>query len=332
MSSSNYYEDWLALWDKSVQEYRRARKVIQWEEMNWVKTRQDAKSALAVAPETGFKTNGGITMLAEIPVGWMTGRHSHGEEAIYIIKGKGCTFINGERYDWEEGSCLRMPFGASHQHFNTGDAPVLYYSALVPHLENYIGVARFVQEAECGEYSRLPEAKGPVKDHDAGGRRIVLHKQDAAVGHHGESKHHPKDAFHESYAHEMGTVQHAKIQRMMGNSPDFIGDEVEITDIFYDKPRWQSEKHAHMEAILHILQGEGYSIVDGEKIPWKPGTTFHIQGPQTVHQHFNTSDVECQQLRTHFGIRKVYQPIVKDKFPYIYYEAGRPLERLRERD
>ena len=327
----NFYDDWLTLWDKNVEERRKARKVIHWEEMNWVRTRQDAKSALAVAPETGFKTNGGITMLAEIPVGWMTGRHSHGEEAIFIIQGKGSSIVDGHQYDWAEGSCIRIPYGTVHQHFNTGDAPVRYYSALVPHLENFISVGRFVQEEDCGEYLRLPDAKGPVKDHDDSGRRIVLRKQDAGVGHHGEHKHHPKDAFHESFAREMDTVQHAKIQRMMGNFPDFIGDEVEITDIFYDKPQWQSEKHAHMEAILHILQGEGYSIVDGEKIPWKTGTTFHIQGPQTVHQHFNTSDVECQQLRTHFGIRKYYQPIVKDKFPYTYYEAGRPLERIRER-
>lgn len=328
----NYYDDWLSLWDRSVEERQRARKVIQWEELNWVRTRQDAKSALAVAPETGFKTNGGVTMLGEIPVGWKTGRHQHGEEAIYIEKGKGCTYINGERYDWEEGSCVRIPFGVPHQHFNTGDDPVLYYSGLVPHLEDFISVARFVQLDDCGEYSKLPQANGPSKEHDSSGRRIVLHKRDASVGHHGESKKHVKDAFHESYAREMHTVQHAKIQKMMGSSEDFIGDEVEITDIFYDNPKWQSEKHAHMEAILHILQGEGYSIVDGEKIPWKKGTTFHIQGPQTVHQHFNTSDVECQQLRTHFGIRKVYQPIVKDIFPYTYYEPGRPLDRIRERD
>lgn len=328
----NFYDDWLLLWDRNIEERRKARKVIQFEELNWVRTRQDYKAALCVAPETGFKTNGGLTMRAEIPVDWKTGRHSHGEEVMYIIKGKGSTFIEGQRYDWEEGSCVRIPFGATHQHFNTGDIPVQYYAALVPHLENFISVARFVQLEDCGEYFRLPEASGPVKDHDAGGRRIVLRKQDAGVGHHGEHRNRLKDAFHESHAREMDTVQHAKIQKMMGNSEDFVGDEVEITDIFYDKPHWQSEKHAHMEAILHILQGEGYSIVDEEKLPWKPGTTVHIQGPLTVHQHFNTSDVECQQLRTHFGIRKVYQPIVKGVFPYTYYEAGRSLERLRERD
>jgi len=327
----NFYDEWLQMWDRDVSERRKARKVIQFEELNWVRTRQDYKAALCVAPETGFKTNGGVTMRAEIPVGWMTGKHSHGEEAMYIIKGEGSTFIGEERYDWEEGACIRIPFGAAHQHFNTGDVPVQYYSALVPHLENFISVARFTQYQDCDKYVRLPEAKGPAKYHDASGRRIVLPKKDAGVGHRGEHAHRLKSAFQESHAREMDTVQHAKIQKMMGRSEDFIGDEVEITDIFFDKPHWQSEKHAHMEAILHILQGEGYTIADGEKLPWKPGTTVHIQGPQTVHQHFNTSDVECQQLRTHFGIRKLYQPIVKDVFPYTYHEAGRPLERIRER-
>jgi len=330
---ADFYENWLSLWDANLEERQRARKVIHFEELQWQKTRQDYRAALCVAPETGFKTNGGLTMLAEIPVGWKTGKHIHGEEAIYIISGKGSVFVNGERFDFDEGSCIRIPFGEPHQLFNTGDVPVQYYSGLAPHLENFISVAKFTHLEDCGEYSRLPEVNGPAKDHDANGRRIVLRKQDAGIGHHGEKKHYTVHAgFHESNALEMDTVQHAKIQKMMGSEPDFVGDEVEHTDVFYDKPRWQSEKHAHMEAILHILQGEGYSVIDGEKIPWKAGSTLHIQGPQTVHQHFNTSDVECRQLRTHFGIRKFYQPIVKGVFPYIYYEAGRPLERIRERD
>jgi quercetin dioxygenase-like cupin family protein len=328
---ADFYDNWLTLWSKNEEERRRARKVIHLEELEWKRTKNDYKAALCVAPETGFKTNGGLTMLGEIPPGWKTGRHSHGEEAMYIIKGKGSSFVNGSRYDWEDGSCIRIPFGAIHQHFNTGDETVRYYAALVPHLENFISVARFTHLEDCGEYSKLPEA-GAAKTHDDKGRRIVLSRQQAPEGHRGEERKGLKDAFHASTAKEMEKVQHDKIAKMMGSATDFVGDEVEITDIFYDKPRWQTEKHAHMEAILHILQGEGYSIVEGEKIPWKPGTTFHIQGPQTVHQHFNTSNGESQQLRCHFGIRKVYQPIVKDVFPYTYYEAGRPLERIRERE
>jgi quercetin dioxygenase-like cupin family protein len=322
---NNFYEEWLGLWDKDVKERANARKSINSEELEWVRTPQDYKAALLVAPETGFKTLGGVTMLAEIPPGWKTGKHRHGEEAIYIIKGSGFSIINGEKYNWEEGACITVPFGATHQHFNTGDSSVEYFSALAPHFEYFCSIAKFEHLEDCGEYNLEPEYSVNAKDHDSRGRRIVLHRKDASIGHHGEERGRAKDAYHESHPHQMSKVQHGKIIKMMGGYDDFYGDEVEITDIFIDKPRTASEKHSHMEAILYMLQGEGYSILDGEKIPWKPGTAIHVQGPQTVHQHFITSDVESQQLRTHFGIRKFIQPMAKDVFPYLYFEEGRPL-------
>jgi len=102
---------------------------------------------------------------------------------------------------------------------------------------------------------------------------------------------------------------------------EFRAREVEITGILCDEPELHSGKHAHMEALLYVLQGEGYSIVDDEKIPWKKGTLFHVQGPQTVHQHFNTGQVESQHLRIHFGLRShFFQPIAKRVFPYRYFE------------
>ena len=143
--TTNFYDDWLGLWDKSEREKKAARKVIHAEELRWVSTRQDHKAALMVAPETGFRTWGGITMIAEIPLGWHTGSHSHGEEAIYIMKGKGFSIIDDKAYDWEEGSCIRIPFGSVHQHFNEGAEPVQYTSAMAPHLEHLCGLAKFEQ-------------------------------------------------------------------------------------------------------------------------------------------------------------------------------------------
>ncbi len=321
----DYYEEWLGFWEKDRKQAKAAKKVIYPEDLRWKKTKQDYRAALLVSPETGFRTLGGVTMQAEIPPAWKTGRHIHGEEAMYIIKGTGFSLVGGTRYDWAEGSCIRIPYGAEHQHFNSGDTPVQYYSALSPHLENYCGVAKFSHSEDCGEYSKAPGALVSKDGHDSSGRRIVMRGEEAEVGHHGEERERVKDRFSDTHPQQMHKVQHAKIVKLMGGYPDFVGDEVEITDVFVDKPHTASEKHAHMEAMLYILQGTGYSIIDGEKIPWRPGAMMHVQGPQTVHQHFNTGDVESQQLRTHFVIRKFFQPIVKDVFPYQYFEEGRPL-------
>jgi hypothetical protein len=70
------------------------------------------------------------------------------------------------------------------------------------------------------------------------------------------------------------------------------------------------------------VQGEGYTVVDGEKIPWKRGSCLHIQGPQTVHQHFNTGDVPTYQLRCSPGIRTHFiQRIARERFPYLWFET-----------
>lgn len=321
----DYYEEWLGFWSGDRARALEAKKVIYPEELKWVRTRQDYKSALLVSPETGFRTLGGVTLQADIPAGWKSGKHAHGEEAMFIMKGRGFSVIGGQRYDWEEGSCIRIPYGVEHQHYNAGEVPVQYFSATSPHLENFCGVARFEHFEDCGEYSGTPQAPQSKDGHDSAGRRIVMRQNEAEVGHHGEERERVKDRFADTHPHRVHKVQHGKIVKLMGGYPDFVGDEVEITDIFFDKPHTASEKHAHMEAILYILAGSGYSIIDEVKYPWRPGAVLHVQGPQTVHQHFNTGDVESQQLRTHFVIRKFFQPIVKDTFPYLYFEEGRPL-------
>ena len=81
-------------------------------------------------------------MLVEIPEGWKTGKHSHGEEVMFVIEGAGATVIDGERFDWEKGSTIFMPFGAVHQHFNTGSETVRLIAANAIHLERFVGLAR----------------------------------------------------------------------------------------------------------------------------------------------------------------------------------------------
>ncbi len=113
----------------------------------------------------------------------------------------------------------------------------------------------------------------------------------------------------------------ARIIDFMVPENGFKAREVVINRFLCGTPGKRGGKHGHMEAVLYVVQGEGYSIVDGEKIPWKKGTLFQVQGPQSVHQHFNTGKVESLLLRTHFGLRaSYYQPIARRTFPYLYFE------------
>ena len=53
-------------------------------------------------------------------------------------------------------------------------------------------------------------------------------------------------------------------------------------------PGWKSGNHTHnFEAIIRILEGKGYSMVDGDKHEWKADDVITIP-PMAAHQHFNT--------------------------------------------
>ena len=100
----------------------------------------------------------------------------------------------------------------------------------------------------------------------------------------------------------------------------FQNKEVEISTLMGDQVGHHGGKHAHMEAVLYIVAGEGYSEVGGVKVPWKKGSLLHVQGPQTPHQHFNTGDVRVEMLRAAPGMRfNFMQRIAKERFPYLWY-------------
>lgn len=323
-----FYDEWLTSWDTSVEERKRARKVIHEDEIQWATTRQDAKIGLLAAPETGFKTWGTVSMIAEIPQGWHTGEHAHGEEAVYIVRGAGFSVINGVRYDWAKGSTLWIPFGARHQHFNTDTEPVRYYSVMAVHLERYLGLHKMEQFSEHGPSSGVPDGPRSATGFDAQGRRIVLKWEEAPRRTGSEDDKAKKRLGHEPVTGEDAynitrSTHHSLFIDFMRPEAGlgFQNREVEISGILSDAPQSRGGKHAHMEAILYILEGEGYSIVDGERISWKAGTCFHIQGPQTVHQHFNTGDVPSHMLRAAAGVRmNFFQQIARERFPYLWFE------------
>ena len=56
---------------------------------------------------------------------------------------------------------------------------------------------------------------------------------------------------------------------------------------------WKSGNHTHnMEAIILIIQGEGYSMVGDTKYEWKKGDVITVP-PMVAHQHFNTGKEEA---------------------------------------
>ncbi|MBI2860912.1 MAG: cupin domain-containing protein [Chloroflexi bacterium] len=326
----NFYDEWLNYWDAEREEFARARKVMHEEDLEWVRTRQDYRAALLCARENGFIT-AGTTMVAEIPPGWNTGMHSHGEESMFIVEGTGFSVVDGKRYDWETGSTLFMPYGSLHQHYNTGKSMARYYSVMGLGLQRFAGLARVMQHEDAREtpigYPKDVE-KAESDIHPQYGRIVARLKDVPRIEKKEQGARMAKatDIASLNVAEEMRTAgikgHHGALYEIM-KAPEngFKASEGEITHIMCDPPGGHSGKHAHMEAVIYVWQGEGYSMIDGERIDWKKGTLLHVQGPQTVHQHFNTCDIESRFIRVEYGLRKLYfQPIAKRIFPYVYYD------------
>jgi quercetin dioxygenase-like cupin family protein len=326
-----FYDDWLGYWDDVQERRAKARKCIHEENLEWVRTKQDYRAALLCSRKNGFATSGDI-MLAEVPANWNTGKHCHGEEAIYIIEGAGFSVIDGKKYEWDTGSCIFIPFGVSHQHFNTGSRTVRYISVMALSLEKFAGISRIIQHEEAseifmGKTNGMEPADSDI--HPEYGR-IVLKSKDAAVTsgkdtvrlYAQRTDEHAMSGSKQMRDLSLNTPAHrARNIHLMTPENGFKSREANITGVLIDEAGKHSGKHAHMEALLYVLQGEGYSILDEEKVTWKKGSFLHITGPQTVHQHFNTGETESHQLRIHYGLRShFFSAITKTAFPYLYYE------------
>ncbi len=292
---ANFYDEWLAASDRIQEQFRQSPMIAHDRNIEWVSTRQDARVKMMVSNDLGFPTMGTCVMKAEIPVGWHTGKHSHGEESIHILKGEGFSIINGQRFNWHTGSTLQIPYRAVHQHFNIGTEPALYLSALCFPLEEFVKLARLEQFEDCGPnnmglLAEMPPEKSQYLSED---RRAVIHLEQA-----------PTDfAFHPQRGLASVEKQHDLTRYLIVPKNGFKATSVAMTFIFEDPPYHHSGRHKHLEAMIYILDGEGYSEVQGRDERWEAGDLLHVPPAMFEHEHFNNTPKMVKQLRIQFGIR-----------------------------
>jgi len=310
----SFYDEWLRSSDRIANAVARSPVVARARDLRWIETPQDSRTAMLIGEAAGFPTNGTALVVSEIAPGWRTGKHAHGEEAIHIVSGTGFSVIDGARYDWKTGTTIHVPYRAEHQHTNTGPDTAVYVSALTQDLDFAVRLGRLAQIEEKalddGELASRSPAEASQFASD--GRRIALHLEDAIderarrlAGHA-----HPKEG--------KGAHRHAGIWILMGGSESpsdetngFRAKAAAMTNIFEEAPHSGSHKHAHTEAMLYVLEGRGYSEVDGERYDWEQGDAVHIPPRMTMHEHFNDSDARTRTLRIEFGVRFFYESLWK---------------------
>ncbi len=285
---TDFYKDWLEESKRIEKTVNEAPRVARGKNLDWVRTHQDSKAALMIAPETGYPTGGSLLMRAEIPVGWHTGKHIHGEEAIYVERGEGFLLLDDRRYDFHRGTVFHIPYRSAHQLFNTGNEPVSYLSGLSWHLEASIYMGRLEQIEDVGQNDSAGLAKVPREESQywpTDGRRISIHEEQFDLS---------------------TETKHGATYFLMGRSGKqngFKATSVAISSIFVDLPHSKSHSHAHPEAYLYALQGSGYSEIGGKRYDWEQGDAVHVPPGMMHHQHFNPTDQEMKELRFEYGIR-----------------------------
>lgn len=318
--SESFYDEWLRAAADAQQAMLSSPAVVRDRDIPWVSTIQDAKVKLMVARDMGMATMGSNVLKAEIPVGWHTGCHRHGEESMHVLQGEGFSLIDGQRFDWHAGTTLQIPFGAAHQHVNTGGVPALTVSGMAFDLERFVQLANVEQLAACGrnDETTLTGVPNQVSEYYSDGSRAVIHLEDA-----------PTDISFSDNAH-LASVrnQHAFTQHLVVDKNGFRAISVAVTTRWEDPPYHHSGRHKHLEAVVYAVEGAGTTDMNGVDVAWEAGDVLYVPPAMWEHQHTNNSPNPVKQLRIAFGIRRWFTSVWPDGFtPQRMYDgAGNPLE------
>jgi mannose-6-phosphate isomerase-like protein (cupin superfamily) len=326
-----FYDEWLDAQKQIQTDLEQSPFVARDKDIPWVSTPQDAKTKLMIGNSLGFATMGSNVVKAEIPVGWHTGKHRHGEESLHILEGEGFSIIAGQRVDWHKSSTLQIPYWAEHQHFNTGSVPVLYISAMAFDLERFVRIARLEQLETCGPNDPQAMANCPpatTEEYYPDGSRAVIHIEEATTD----------DSFEPQGNIAALKNQHDFLQYLVVPKNGFRAISVSITHQWTEPAYHHSGRHKHLEAVVYAVAGQGYTDMQGRRVPWEAGDVLYVPPAMWEHEHMNDNPNPITQLRIAFGIRSWFTDVWPEGFTNqrINDKYGNPIEagpivRQRER-
>jgi mannose-6-phosphate isomerase-like protein (cupin superfamily) len=331
---ADFYQDWQAASERNASVVQRAPILARGRDLVWIETPNEHRLAMLIGEQVGFPTNGTNLCKVVVPTGHHTGRHRHGEEAIHVIGGRGCIVVDGRRYDIHAGTTVHVPYMNDHQVFNTGAGDLEYVSASTIDLDLFIRLGRLEQLEEKGPNVEGFEDALPAEDgqFDGLGRRIALHIEDAPneadrprSGKSAAASDKPPERLIKSdHPH-----RHGAVYNLMGGGESksehrngFTALTAAMTQIFEEVPHTSSHCHTHTEAVLYVLEGVGYSEIDGEHYDWEAGDAVQIPPKMTRHEHFNPSDGRTRTLRIEYGIRYFYEQLWPGYFKVEHRETS----------
>lgn len=228
-----------------------------------------------------------------------THRHQHSAE-LFVLEGQGYTIVNDRRANWERWDALYTPAGAWHYHVNTGHTPARFVAvsdAPLMDLLNLSFVEDIGQQEPRGPFypdtplQRLAErSRGEASDYE----RAILHAADnerrlaqgTLVTHFREQT--PR-------VNRKGTKSCFLVDRALG----YHDNGLSMVWFQIAPGGWQARHRHGGEAILYVVEGRGYSVIDETRHDWADGDAILV-GQWCWHQHFNADpDHVATVIRMH---------------------------------
>lgn len=219
-------------------------------------------------------------------------RH-YGGLVLFVIAGKGYSIVDEERRDWQAGDLIVLPHhpgGVEFEHVCEDDDQTVQWLVWANQSAvEWGGSSPLLDTPDARQTSRGSHAGRP------GGRSVGtgfverLHQyaeNTAARAQRGK-------VVVRGGAEPWGQNRQAFIKRYLF-TPWVVGEPAETPSddwrVFVQDIRVHSGSHRHQGGLLiYVLEGEGYSVVEGERHDWEAGNLLllPLKPGGVEHQHFN---------------------------------------------
>lgn len=243
-----------------------------------------------------------------------SGRHTHqGGIIIYVLEGEGETETNGTVLPWKAGDLLLLPIqpgGVTHQHWNKDASKGCRWVAFRDYL-----VGGYIANA-IDQVSEMPDLRGGAATTASGPRRTEWEAE--VSGEQLPLLTHPRELSQTNLFDRLIALRDVQRQRQEKATWLIRGDELPWELNAHGKMQWYlhpliaySAVQTHIfyrqeipagsrsgvqrhggDVIFYILEGEGYTEVDGVRHSWKGGDvmTLPVLPDGVLYRHVNSGN------------------------------------------
>ena len=263
--------------------------------------------------------------ILEIAPGATTSTHRHAYDAVcFVIDGSGTSEIGSGRHSWARYDTLHTPANVWHRHTNNSDRPARLLAITDAPLVDGFGLTSL---EDIGDAPPPPEE--PLRVPTSVESSIYGQQLARAKASHDErmrARRHTRFADVTLSASPKGSKSALLVDGSLGYRTTGLS-----MAMFEIRPGGKQSKHRHPgEAILYAVDGDGYSVIDDERVEWSTGDA-PIVNRYVWHQHFNASSTRpAIVIRMHMW-ESVIQMMEAAMDPVPLYEDEPGLEeRMRE--